>query len=142
MFIMIDAFVERDKGDARRRRSGNSVPFDNDFAGIQHAGQPRRQCGRQPFRHRDDQNAAVCLGQQTALQDRTLGLQGRGEVQAAEQPVIRDIQRQPADGRTWRQQTAHKRDELFAIRTGPRPDAEATDRARIDSHDAGRERGI
>ena len=72
--LAFDALIQRHNAEPRVRQPVRR----HDSAAVQHRRQSRRRPGRQALGHRQQQHAAVGLGQQAALGDRPAGGERRG----------------------------------------------------------------
>ncbi len=97
--FVVDAFVQCDEDEAGLQPFGHAVAFDTDRAVLKRACQSRGDAGVQPLGHRCDQDAAVCLGQQSLLQDPLARPQRRREIEPAQQAVVADAGRKPTPRR-------------------------------------------
>jgi hypothetical protein len=56
----------------------------------------------EPLRHRDPQQATVCLGEKAPLHDGAPGVERFRQSEAAEQPILGDVRGQPEHGAVLR----------------------------------------
>lgn len=91
--LLRDPFVQRDHADSARDPVGEPVPFQCELALIERGAQVRCDPGFQSLCHRDQDHAAVGLREKTPLGHRPPGGQRGRERQAAEQPILGDVQR-------------------------------------------------
>jgi hypothetical protein len=129
-------FVEEDEADPRRRPRGQPVALRPDLAGVQGGGEAGGGAGREALRHRHDHAPAIRLGQEAGLGDGAPGGQGRGEVEPAEEAVVGDARRHPAEGPAGSEFAGETVEPEVPHRAGPGPDDDTAANLRIGGDEA------
>ena len=93
LFVVGQAFIERHHAEPAGAAHAHAVALDDDFLQVEHGGDAGGRRCAQALGHREQHDAAVGLGQQAALRHRPARLQGGGQVEPAQQPVVVDVQR-------------------------------------------------
>ncbi|GJE69217.1 hypothetical protein CHKEEEPN_0740 [Methylorubrum podarium] len=94
--LVLLPLVEQHEAEPGRQPRGETVPLQRQRSGIEGAREPGDGAALQPLGHRHEHGPAIGLRQQSALDHRPAGAQRRGQVEAADQPVVGDARRHPA----------------------------------------------
>ncbi len=130
-FVGRDPFIQGNQPEPRWQPPGQPITQQRHHPEIHHPTQTRRDRGLHPFGHGQQDDAAIRLGQQPLLLDGPASLQCRGQVEAAQQPVVSRMRWQTPERRAGRQSVAQQRQKPVPHRAGAGVDGDPAQPNRI-----------